>query len=270
MLCVALAVALACMSVASPARAAPTVRLTASFSPDRLGAGTTIKVGFRVAYPRGDPPLAATRLQLFLPPGLGIATSELGLQNCLLSQLVQEGRAGCPTNSLMGHGSAVTAVPFGSRFVIERTGIALFSGPLKDGNPQLLFVAVGEYPVIAEVIFGALVLPAGPRFGGLIDTTLPLVPSVPDGPDVALLGLETTIGPAGITYHENVGGRIVSFRPRGILMPRSCPRGGFPFAVRLSFSDGSSAGANAAVACPRSLAGVRRAAAGHHAAKHNH
>jgi hypothetical protein len=157
----------------------------------------------------------------------------------------------------MGHGSAVTAVPFGSRFVTERTSVTLFSGPVQNGHPQLLFVANGEYPVIAEVIFGALVLPVGPRFGGLIDTKLPLVPSVPDGPDVALLGLQTTIGPAGITYHENVNGRIVSFRPRGILLPRSCPHGGFPFAVHLSFSDGSGAGANAAVPCPRRRAGRR-------------
>ena len=236
------------------AQAAPSVKLTASFSPDRLGAGTTIKVGFRVAYPSGEAPLPATELQFFLPRGLGIATSELGLQNCLPAQLEQGGRAACPPNSLMGHGSAVTAVPFGSRFVTERTSVTLFSAPVENGNPQLLFVVTGEYPVIAEVIFGALVLPAGPRFGGVIDTKLPLVPSVPEGPDVALLGLQTTIGPAGITYRENVGGRIVSFRPRGILLPKSCPRGGFPFAVHLSFSDGSGAGSNAAVPCPRSRA----------------
>lgn len=247
----ALAAALICMSAVAPARATPTVKLTATFSPDRLGAGTTIKVGFSLAYPRDESPLAATKLQLFLPRGLGIARSELGLQNCRPSKLEVAGRAACPPNSLMGHGSAVTAVPFGSRFVIERTAIALFSGPVKEGNPQLLFVAVGEYPVIAEVVFGALILPAGSEFGGVIDAALPLVPSVPDGPDVALLALHTTIGPAGITYRENVGGKTVSFHPRGILLPDRCPRGGFRFAVRLTFADGTSAGANAAPPCPR-------------------
>jgi hypothetical protein len=251
-----LAALLSCLlALPSPARAAPSVRLTASFSPDRLGAGTTIKVGFQIAYPSGQAPLAATEIQFFLPRGLGIATSELGLQSCLPAQLELGGRAACPPNSLMGHGSAVTAVPFGSRFVIEHTAVTLFSAPVENGNPQLLFVATGESPVIAEVIFAALILPAGPRFGGVIDTRLPLVPSVPNGPDVALLGLQTTIGPAGITYRENVGGRIVSFRPRGILLPKSCPRGGFPFAVHLSFSDGSGAGAGAAVPCPRRRAG---------------
>jgi hypothetical protein len=238
--------------------ATPSVKLSASFSPERLGKGTTIRIGFHVANPSGEAPLAATEIQFFLPPGLGIATSELGLQNCLPAQLELLGRAGCPPNSLMGHGSATTAVPFGSHFVIEQTSVTLFSGPVQGSDPQLLFVTVGEYPVIAEVIFSALVLPAGPRFGGLIETKLPLVPSVPYGPDIALLGLQTTIGPAGITYREDIDGRIVDFRPRGILLPKSCPHGGFPFAVHLSFSDGSGASANATVPCPRTSAGARR------------
>jgi hypothetical protein len=246
------------LALAPTATAAPAVKLAASFSPEHLGKGTTIRIGFHVAYPSGEAPLAATAIQFFLPPGLGIATSELGLENCLPAQLEQLGRAACPANSLMGHGSATTAVPFGSRFVIEHTGVTLFSGPVQGSDPQLLFVTVGEYPVIAEIIFSALVLPAGPRFGGLIETKLPLVPSVPEGPDVALLGLQTTIGPAGITYHEEVEGRIVNFRPRGILLPKSCPRGGFPFAVHLSFSDDANASADATVPCPSSSAGTRR------------
>jgi hypothetical protein len=260
--CTSLAI---CLAICSPsATAAPSVKLAASFSPERLGAGTTIKIGFHISYPAGEAPLPATGIQFFLPRGLGIATSELGLQNCLPAQLELLGRAACPPNSLMGHGSAVTAVPFGSRFVVEHTAVVLFSGPVQKSDPQLLFVALGEYPVIAEVLFSALVLPAGPRFGGLIETTLPLVPSVPEGPDVALLGLQTTIGPAGITYREDVNGRIVSFRPRGILLPTRCPRGGFPFAVRLSFGDGGSAGASATVPCPQGPT-IRRAASHAHA-----
>ncbi|HEV7938563.1 MAG TPA: hypothetical protein VGP18_11150 [Solirubrobacteraceae bacterium] len=234
----------------SQAEAAPSVRLAASFSPERLGKGTTIQVGFHVVYPSDEAPLAATGIQFFLPRGLGIATSELGLDSCQPAQLELLGRAACPPNSLMGHGSATAAVPFGSHFVVEHTSVTLFSGPVVGSNPQLLFVTVGESPVIAEVIFSALVLPAGPRFGGLIETKLPLVPSVPYGPDIALLGLQTTIGPAGIVYREDIDGRTVNFRPRGILLPKSCPRGGFPFAVHLSFSDGSGAGTDATVPCP--------------------
>jgi hypothetical protein len=72
---------------------------------------------------------------------------------------------------------------------------------------------------------------------------------VPDGPDVALVALHTAIGPAGVTYSENVGGRLVRFKPRGFLLPDRCPRGGFPFRVRLSFSAGPPAQATTSVPC---------------------
>jgi hypothetical protein len=233
------------------AREARTVRLTAAFSPKRLGKGTTIHFGLRIATPTGHAPSPVTGLQLLLPAGLGIASSDLGLESCTPWKLEYEGLAGCPPNSLMGRGSATAEVPFGSAFVTEQAPITLFSGPLKDGHPQLLFFASGEFPVLANIIFAALVLPAKAPFGGLLNTTPPLVPSVPEGPDVALVRLVTTIGPSGITYHERVKGRTVSFHPRGILLPKICPRGGFAFAVRLSFQDATHASAGIAVPCPR-------------------
>jgi len=248
---------LACACPSAPALGARSVRLKASFTPERLGAGTTIRVGFRISNRAGQAPSPVTDVQLLLPAGLGITTSDLGLETCLLAQLEERGLLGCPPDSLMGHGSAFAEVPFGSSFVTEKTSVLLFSGPLREGHPELLMFTSGEAPVIADLAFSSLVLPARAPFGGLIDTTLPLVPSVPEGPDVALVALATTIGPAGITYYETVKGKRVSFHPRGILLPRRCPRGGFPFAVRLTFQDGSGAGASAAVPCPRGASARR-------------
>jgi hypothetical protein len=228
-----------------------TVRLEASFSPKRLGAGTTIHFALQVSSPSGRAPSPVTEMQLLLPAGLGIASSDLGLETCTAAQLEQNGLAGCPPNSLMGRGSAAAEVPFGAAFVTEQAPITLFSGPLQNGHPQVLFFAEGEFPVLADLMFGALVLPAKAPFGGVLDTTLPLVPSVPEGPDVALVRLTTTIGPSGLTYHERVNGRTVDFHPRGILLPRSCPRGGFAFAARLSFQDATQASARTLVPCPR-------------------
>ena len=82
-------------------------------------------------------------------------------------------------------------------------------------------------PVLANIIFGALVLPAPAPFGGALNAHLPLVPSVRGGPDVALVHLQTTIGAKGIVYTERVKGKTIHFRPRGIVLPRSCPGGGF-------------------------------------------
>jgi hypothetical protein len=241
-------------TAAQPAQAsqAHTVSLTATFSPERLGAGTTIRIGFQVSTPAGRAPSPVTDVELLLPTGLSIATSDLGLETCVPAKLESEGLAGCPPDSLMGRGSAAAEVPFGSASVTERAPVRLFSGPLQNGHPQLLFFAEGEYPVLANIIFGALVLPAQSPFGGVLNAELPLVPSVTDGPDVALVQLTTTIGAKGITYYERVKGKTIGFHPRGILLPKSCPRGGFTFAAHMTFQDATHASAHTTVPCPRS------------------
>ena len=70
-------------------------------------------------------------------------------------------------------------------------------------------------------------LPAQAPFGGVIDTTLPIVPSVRGGPDMALVRLQTTIGAKGITYYERVKGKTISFRPPWPAPPQelSCAEG---------------------------------------------
>jgi len=227
------------------------VSLSATFSPEHLGAGTTIRIGFQVSTPAGRAPSPVTDVELLLPHGLSIATSDLGLETCQPAQLEAKGLAGCPPDSLMGRGSAAAQVPFGATSVTEQAPIDLFSGPLHDGHPQLLFFAEGEYPVLANIIFGAVVLPAQAPFGGALNATLPLVPSVTDGPDVALVRLQTTIGAKGIVYTERVKGKTIHFRPRGIVLPKSCPRGGFAFAAHLTFQDATTASAGTAIPCPR-------------------
>jgi hypothetical protein len=234
----------------APAPPAHPTRLTAALSPERLGAATTIRIGFQVSTPAGKPPSPVTDVQLLLPPGLSIATSELGLETCVPAQLEHDGPSACPADSLMGRGSALTEVPFGSTFVTEPAKVTLFSAPLTEGHARLLFLASGELPVLTKLVFGSVVLPASAPFGALIDTTLPLVSSVGGGPDVALVRLQTTIGAKGIVYYERTKGKTISFRPRSLLLPAHCPRGGFRFSAHLTFQDATRSSAAATVPCP--------------------
>jgi hypothetical protein len=68
---------------------------------------------------------------------------------------------------------------------------------------------------------------------------------------VAVVDLSATLGPRGLLYSERVGGRTVMYRPGGILLPPTCPHGGFRFTATFGFEDGSHAAAKAAVRCPR-------------------
>lgn len=245
----ATAVVLAAAGTTGALGASTSVKLTASFSPARLGAGTTVRIGFSIGYPPGQPPMAVTEMRMLLPRGLSIASSELGLATCVAQRLRSEGPSGCPPNSVLGRGWTWTEVPFGSSLVREKAVVTVFSGALQDGHPQLLFLASASFPVIADIVFGSLVLPAKASFGAMIDAQLPLVASVPGAPDVALTSLQTTIGPEGIVYREDLNGRVVSFHPSGILLPNRCPHGGFRFAVELEFQDTSTVSAQTTVHC---------------------
>jgi hypothetical protein len=142
-------------------------------------------------------------------------------------------------------------VPFGNSSGHELPTIQAFAGPSTSGNMTVLFYAVGESPVSAQLIFQGEVLPDSGHFGSQLSALVPPVPSVPGGPDVSIVRVQSTIGPAGLTYYRHRHGRLVSFHPRGVAVPERCPHAGFPFSAQFTFEDGTSATAATTVPCPR-------------------
>ncbi len=238
-------------AVAPADQSAPSIAFKASFAPERLGASTTIGIGFRVQSPPGTPPVPLTGMRVLLPRGLSITNSELGLETCHAAILEAQGPAGCPPDSQIGHGQATAVLPFGPQLVSERVAITLFAGPWQEEHQTLLVYVSGEHPALTDVVFPGLALPASGSFGSLIEAKMPPVPGLAGGPDVAVVQFATTIGPNGILYHERVHGRLISFHPEGAVLPSRCPRGGFPFLLQLSFLGGAQASARSAVSCPR-------------------
>jgi hypothetical protein len=232
------------------ASAAQSVRLSAALRPEHLGQGTTIEFGFTVTTHNGQAPSPLTGIDLYYPANLGLATSGLGLETCTASILDIVGPEGCPSQSRMGYGTATVEVPFGPLLLHEAATTTIFMAPLHQGRLGLLFFAAGVTPVSAEIVFPGLVLPAHDPFGGDLATTVPLVPTLPGAPNAALVKLTTTIGPLGIIYYERAHGLYLPYHPKGIVLPRTCPHGGFQFAAHLSFEDGAHAYAHTAVRCP--------------------
>jgi hypothetical protein len=230
---------------------APRVSLRASFTPDRLATPTTIFFEFTVARDGGRVPPPLTHVLLRLPAGMSYATSDLGLAICQPKALVEKGLAGCSPNSRLGQGSAFVEVPFGSSAGQEIPEIDALMGPPHDGNVVVLFYANGRVPVFAQIVFSAEVLPGGGPFGMTLDTTIPLIESVPGGPPVSILRVSSTIGPGRLVYYKRVHGRRVAYHPHGIEVPERCPRGGFPFQAQFQFVNGARAETRTAVPCPR-------------------
>jgi hypothetical protein len=190
-------------------------------------------------------------MSLLYPRGLGILSSGLGLATCLSAALETFGPRGCPSRSLMGFGTATGALEVGGERVQEEALTAVFLAPFDNGNIALLFFLNAYEPLSAERIFDGALLPASAPFGGALSIAVPPIESFAAGPDVALTRLRSTIGPLGITYYEHIHGGYVPYHPGGIVLPRRCPRRGFPFAARFIFADASRLAATTIVPCPK-------------------
>jgi hypothetical protein len=241
---------LACAYLSATAQATPAVRLNVKFIPERLGQGTTVEFNAQIAVPNGRVPPPLTELDVRYPSSLGVAVGGLGLATCSKRRLEAGGPEGCPPDSRMGEGSALAEIPIGPEIIQETAKVAILRAPEQEEHLALLFYATGLSPVFAQIAFPGLLLPAPPPYGARIHIDVPLVPSLPGGPDVAVVRLHATVGPRGLTYYERVRGKLVAYKPQGILLPKKCPRGGFAFSATFAFLDGSHTNADTRVPCP--------------------
>ena len=234
---------LAVLAAPAAAPGAQSVAIRASFSPYRLGAPAAVKLSLSVGA-AGAIPSPLTGIDMSYPPALGIATSGLGTATCTRFALEEHGPAGCPRNSIMGTGTALARFRIGPEIFAESASIGIVAGPSPDGRLHLLISATGLSPVAARIVMASTLL------GGHFAIAVPLVPSLPEGEDVAVVSVHATLG-GNLRYSERRRGRLVSYTPKGIIVPAHCPRGGFHFAGRFTFMDGTSAAARAVLPCPR-------------------
>jgi hypothetical protein len=241
-------VLIACACLPTTAQASQSARLHVTFTPNGLGAPTTLAIHVQITAPANQVPSPLTTLNLRYPATLGIATSGLGIATC--TQLILEtlGLEGCPTDSNMGRGNVLAELPIGAKIIQETVEITILRAPEQHGHFALLLYANGGTPLSAQVTLPALLLPT-PNAGN-IHIDIPPVPSVPGAPNVAVTELNATLGPPELTYYERVHGKTTSYHPTGILLPDQCPRGGFPFTASLTFEDGSHTAARTTVPCP--------------------
>lgn len=224
--------------------------MTASLTPEHLGAGTTINVGFQITAPHGaiPPPLAA--LDLLYPANIDLVDSGLGLASCPLATLKLIGPEGCTAESLMGHGSAEIEMPVGTEVIHAIGAITAWMAPIEHGHLGLIFYAESHTPVTTEITFPGTVLSAPPPYGLSLETHIPEILTIPDAPEPSVARLTASIGPQNITYYNHKDGQYVPYQPDGLLLPTHCPHGGFPFAASFTFRDGTTSKATTTVPCP--------------------
>jgi len=219
--------------------------MSAAFEPKHLGAPTAVLFAVQIQTPAQGNPLPVASIAVSYPASLGLATSGLGLDSCAPAALELQGPQACPPNSKLGTGSAVVQVPFGPGVVSENVELAIFAVPSSDGYLHLGILGHGQSPVIANVLL------TGVLRAGRLQISVPPIASLPDAPYVALVKMRAILG-GDLTYYESRGGRRVPYRPRGIGLPDSCPRGGWRVGASFQFTDGERSTAGTGIACPRS------------------
>lgn len=242
------ATAWVCLS--GTASALESAQLQATLTPERLGQGTTVGFGFQISAPDNQVPSPLSGVELSYPVDLGFALSELGLATCSAQALEAAGPAGCPANSLMGYGTATAEIQIGPEIERETVQITIARTTEQGGHLALLIYANGQMPISTQLVLPGLILPAVAPFGGLLNMSVPPVPSLPGAPGVAVVQFRSTLGPLHLRYHEYVHGRLVEYEPKGIPLPSICPNGGFRFSARFAFQDASHTQAATTVPCP--------------------
>lgn len=248
LICTVLAAGLA----AAPARARGSdVALHAAFTPDRLGASIAVSFHVTIEPPPGGGPVPTSSVEVGYPSDLGLITSGLGLEACDPATLLASRGHACPPDSALGGGSARIAVPFGPQVVGEAVVLRLYAVPSSDGYLHIGILAVGTEPVQAAVLLDAILVP------GRLQIDVPAIEGISGGPDVSLTDISVTLGGA-LRYAESVHGHTVTYRPKGIQLPESCPRGGWPISTAFTFVDGSSGAAHTRIPCPPARGPRRR------------
>ena len=245
-----LVAALLCTLLPATAHAAQSVRLYATLTPERLGHGTTIGFGFQITTPAGRVPPPLTQVEVLYPGTSGSASVTSASPPARHAHSKRSGQKAAPPTRAWATATALAEIPIGPEIVHETAHVMLVLRPPHDGHLALLFYAAGEVPVWAPVTLPGLLLPAPAPYGGRIDINVPLIPGLPAGPDVALVQLRSTIGPRAPHLLRTPPRPPEGYHPKGILLPENCPHGGFPFAVTLTFLDGSHASAHTTVPCP--------------------
>ncbi len=229
------------------------IGIHAGFVPYRLGASTTIAFGFQIESPKHTVPQPLIGIDLALPQGLSTGPTKLGIQSCSESTIFDDGIFGCPPDSLVGRGTAIATVPIGPEVIHEQVRIALASTASRSGHLEILYGAEGLSPVFAVLTFRGEVLEGKPPYGEEISTFIPPIETLPEAPYASVIAMRSTIGPQHLTYYKRVHGRRVAYRPRGVQLPRRCPRKGFRFAATFTFLDEATKTLHATVPCPGSV-----------------
>jgi hypothetical protein len=239
----------ACLIITAAAWATITLTIHASFTPDKLGAPTNLSGTAKFTSDTGGTPPPISNFTVYAPAGMGVDIRGTG--TCTAAKLEANGPTGCPADSRAGFGNGMALLELAKQVIHEPYTIDLFFAPKENGHLVFLAYVDAVSPASVELVLVAKEVHAPKPYGFGLSVEVPPIPTLPEASDASVEGVSITLGATNIAYYKTVHGKKRLFHVRGIVVPKTCPPGGFPLETILQFADGTSNISKTAIACPR-------------------
>jgi hypothetical protein len=247
---VAVLVGCMCLVGTTAAWAGQTVKISAAFTPDKLGSPTNASgEGQFVSTIPGEIPSPITGFTIKGPAGLKIDLH--GTTTCTEAILLgPAGPEGCPVNSVAGSGGGLGALKLGAQIIEQPFTLNFFLGDNSPNHTVILLYVDATSPVSIQLVFTAVVEKEPPPYGLGFHFNIPLIPTLPGASDASVLNAHVTIGASNAYFYEKVHGKRKRVHVKGLVLPKTCPKGGFPVQSDFTFEDGSQSENSIKVPCP--------------------
>ncbi|MHB8242189.1 MAG: hypothetical protein ACYDHN_09375 [Solirubrobacteraceae bacterium] len=243
-------VACACLAMAVGAAASETVALHASFSPDRLGSPTNLSATATFSSTVAGPLSPVTAVTTYGPAGMSLDVRGAGICRAGARRLEALGPGACPGDSRVGFGRATGLLELAGEQIPEPLTLELFLAPRRDGHLTMLIYANAVTPTAQQFVMLATEVHAPRPYGLGVSIAVPTVASLPGASLGWVQSALVTLGAADIAYYRTIHGRRTLVHVKGVTVPRSCPRGGFPLKAGVTFADGTTASPKTTIPCP--------------------
>lgn len=246
---IVLAVACVCLVVAAAAWAAETVIVTsATFSPDKLGAPTNVSGSATIGTTTGGIPSPIVKTTVMGPPGLELDAKGVGV--CDPIKLKESGPEACPADSKAGFGGGEGELELAKEIIKEPFTLNFFRGPNENGHFVLMAYVNAVTPVSVQLVLTAQVVKEPKPYGLGFTFEVPLVETLPGASDASVVSIFFTLGAPNAAFYEKVHGKRKLVHIKGVIVPKKCPHGGFPYQALIGFEDGTTNTVKGAIPCP--------------------
>ena len=234
----------------STAQAEETVTITkAGFSPDALGVPTNVFGSADIGSTNLPVPSPITHINVMGPAGLTLNLEGTG--TCSAAALENTGPQACPADSKAGFGGGVGAYEIAKEVIHEEYTVDFFLADNRPGHVELLIYLEGSSPVSIQLVFKAPVIQFPKPYGLGFSLEVPLIKVLPEASDASAISAFFTAGAKNVAYYKTIHGKRKLFHVKGIITPKTCPRGGWLGASEFSFEDGSTVKSTVKIACPK-------------------